>query len=203
MGCTMLKKKFCRALVLILSAALVFLAPRLHAQISAANEPLNASTQQTAPALSLDSLKFLLGNWVGEGTTGSAPGTGYCSFDMGLQSKVIVRKNHAEYPATSGHSAIMHDDLMVIYPDAARHQIRAFYTDNEGHIINYTVTAASDGRSAVFLGDTEAGAARYRLTYAAAKPEHASLTFEIAPPDHPDEFQTYIHASLRRTAEAK
>lgn len=195
MGCTMLKKKFCRALVLILSATLVFLTPRLHAQ--------NASTQQTVPALSVDSLKFLLGNWVGEGTTGGAPGTGYCSFDMGLQSKIIVRKNHAEYPATSGHPAILHDDLMIIYPDAARHQIRAFYTDNEGHIINYTVTAAGDGRSAVFLGDTEAGAARYRLTYTAAKPEHASLTFEIAPPDHPDQFQTYIRASLRRAAETK
>ena len=157
--------------------------------------------QQSAPALNLDSLKFLLGNWAGEGTTGSAPGTGYCSFESGLQSKVIVRKNHAEYPATSGHAAIVHDDLMIIYLDSAQRQIRAFYTDNEGHTINYTVTA-SDG-SAVFLSDTEAGAPLYRLTYIATQPEHVSLTFEIAPPGQPDQFHKYIQARLRKTAETK
>lgn len=162
-----------------------------------------ALAQQATPAVNLDSLKFLLGNWVGEVTTGGTPGSGYCSFETALQSKAIVRKNHAEYPATGNHPPVLHDDLMIIYPDAALHQIRAFYTDNEGHIIHYTVTAASDGSSAVFLGDTEAGAPRYRLTYAVTQPEHISLTFEIAPPGHPDQFHKYIQATLRRTAETK
>lgn len=163
---------------------------------------LSVSAQQSAPAVNLDSLRFLLGNWAGEGTTGSAPGTGYCSFEPGLQSKVIVRKNHAEYPATSGHVAIGHDDLMIIYPNSALRQIRAFYTDNEGHIINYTVTAASD-ESAVFLSDTEVDAPRYRLTYIATQPEHVSLTFEIAPPGQPDQFHKYIQARLRKVNEPK
>lgn len=160
-----------------------------------------AFAQQAAPAASLDSLKFLLGNWVGEGTTGGAAGSGNCSFELALQAKVIVRKNHAEYPATSDRPAGVHDDLMIIYPDAAQHQIRAFYTDNEGHVIHYTVTAASDGKTAVFLSDVETGAPRYRLTYTATQPDNVSLTFEIAPPGHPDQFQKYIQAELRKIAD--
>lgn len=160
--------------------------------------------QQAAPVISLDSLNFLIGNWVGEGSADTGqPGAGYCSFHPGLQGKVIVRKNHAEYPPTSDHPAIVHDDLMIIYPDAARHQIRAFYTDNEGHVIQYTATASTDGKSAVFLGDAEAGAPRYRLTYAITQPDHITITFEIAQPGHPDQFQKFIQGKLRKVAETK
>lgn len=162
-----------------------------------------AFAQQAPLAVNLDSLKFLLGNWAGEGTTGGAAGSGYCSFEPALQAKVIVRKNHAEYPATSDRPAVVHDDLMIIYPDSALHQIRAFYTDSEGHVIHYTVTAAGDSGSAVFLGDAEMGAPRYRLTYAVTQPEHVSLTFEIAPPGHPDEFHKYIQATIRKSPKSE
>ena len=143
---------------------------------------LLAMGQQPGVTENWDSLRFLTGKWVGEGTaeTGQA-GRGYCSFESGLQGKVLVRKNHSEYPATSDHPALVHDDLMVIYPDLFRHQLRAFYTDNEGNVIHYTVTAASDGKKAVFLGDIETGARRFRLTYTVTQPEHMTITFEICP----------------------
>ena len=163
---------------------------------------LAAPAEQTDTSVNGDSLKFLIGKWVGEGTaeTGQA-GTGYCSFEPALQGRVLVRKNHSEYPATKDHPAISHDDLMIIYPDRATQQLRAFYTDNEGNVIHYTVTASGDGKGAVFLGDAEAGARRYRLTYALVQPEHMTITFEMAPPGKPDQFQRLIEGKMRRSAD--
>jgi hypothetical protein len=163
---------------------------------------LTVPAQQTAASVNWDSLKFLLGKWVGEGTaeTGQA-GAGFCSFEAGLQGKVLVRKNHSEYPAANGRPAISHDDLMIIYPDNARQQLRAFYTDNEGNVIDYTVTASSDGRGAMFLGDAEPGAPRYRLSYTLTQPDHMTITFEMAPPGKPDQFQKFIEGKIRRSAD--
>jgi hypothetical protein len=166
-------------------------------------QALTASAQQSAASIKWDSLQFLVGKWVGEGTaeTGQA-GSGSCSFDPGLQGKVLVRKNRSEYPASNGRPAILHEDVMIIYPDAAKQQLRAFYTDNEGNVIHYTVTASSDGKSAVFLGDVDAGARRYRLTYKLAQPDHMTIAFEMAPPGKPDEFQKFIEGKLRKSADA-
>ena len=157
--------------------------------------------QPTATPVTWDSIKFLVGNWVGEGTaeTGQA-GAGSCSFQPALQNTVLVRKNHSEYPATNDHAAIAHDDLMTIYPDRVRQQLRAFYTDNEGHVIHYTVTAASDGKGAVFLGDIEPETPRFRLTYTLNQPDHMTITFEMAPAGKPDQFQKIIEGKMRRSA---
>jgi hypothetical protein len=156
-----------------------------------------AVAQQPA-AVSLDPLKFLVGQWVGEGTAETQQaGAGSCSFQPDLQNKVLVRRNHAEYPAADGHPAIAHDDLMVIYPDAVQHQLRAFYTDNEGHVIHYTVT--SDDRRAVFLGDAAPGQARYRLTYDLTQPAHMTVTLEIASPGNPDRFHKIIEGRMKRS----
>jgi hypothetical protein len=163
---------------------------------------LTMPAQQTAASVNWDSLKFLVGKWIGEGTAETRQaGAGYCSFEVELQGKVLVRKNHSEYPAANGRPAISHDDLMIIYPDQARQQLRAFYTDNEGHVIHYTVTASSDGKGAVFLGDAEPGAPRYRLTYALTQPDHMTITFEMAPPGKPDQFQKFIEGKMHRSAE--
>jgi hypothetical protein len=167
-----------------------------------ATHAVAAPAQQPAASPSVDSLRILLGKWVGEGTAETGqPGAGYCTFEMGLQDKVMVRKNHSEYPASKDHPAIVHDDVMIIYPDRDRQQIRAFYTDNEGHVIHYTVTAASDARSVLFLGDAEAGARRYRLTYTVTQPGHMTVTFEMAPPGQPEQFQKFIEGKLRRSSE--
>ncbi|HKR26683.1 MAG TPA: hypothetical protein VJS11_04480 [Acidobacteriaceae bacterium] len=158
-----------------------------------------AAAQQTPP-VPWQPVKFLLGHWVGEGNSETEQaGAGSCSFEPDLQNKVLIRRNHAEYPAADGHPAIAHDDLMVIYPDAALHQLRAFYTDNEGHVIHYTVTAGSDGLTAVFLGDTEPGHARYRLTYALTQSAHMTITLEMAASDKPDQFRKIIDGKMRRS----
>jgi len=75
--------------MLVLIATLVF-------SVSAQNAPDNR-------------LDFLFGKWVGAAGEKNTP-----LFEAPLNRKIIVRHNHAEY-----NSGAQHDDLMVIYFDAA------------------------------------------------------------------------------------
>lgn len=70
------------------------------------------------PVSNVESLKFLLGKWVGEGTSEAGSGSGVATFEYSLKDKVLVRTNHAEYPATKDHPVVTHDDLMIIYADS-------------------------------------------------------------------------------------
>jgi len=132
-----------------------------------------------APELnSLAALQFLEGKWIGEGSSEVGKGSGFATFEQDLQGKVLVRRNHAEYPAAEGRPAYQHDDLMVIYSDAATKGMRAFYTDNEGHVIHYTVSLSPDGNTLTFLGDAALGAPRYRLTYTRISADRMSIVLE-------------------------
>src|SRR5262249_48896292 len=101
----------------------------------------------------------LLGTW--EARAGEAKG-GF-SLERGLGGKVLVRKNHAEYPAQKDRPAAVHDDLMVVYPEGGA--TRADYYDSEGHVIHYRVTLEPAQKRVVFLSDAQAGAPRFRLSY--------------------------------------
>jgi hypothetical protein len=164
--------------------------------------PTSASASaQPSSDIVWSSLKFLVGTWVGEGTAESGqPGGGYCSFNFELDGKILVRKNHSEYPASSERPAITHDDVMIIYFDRASQSVRAFYTDNEGNVIHYSVSG--DGKSAVFLGDVEPAAPRYRLTYKLTQPGHVTLTFEMAPSDKPDQYRNFVEGKLQKSVTA-
>jgi hypothetical protein len=59
--------------------------------------------------------RFLLGQWVGEGSGQPGKGSGEFSFAIGLQGKVILRTNRAEIAAGNGQAASVHEDLLVIY----------------------------------------------------------------------------------------
>lgn len=146
--------------------------------------------------------QFLLGEWEGEGGGGPGQGAGWFSFTPDLQQTVLVRRNHAQYPATKERPAYAHDDLMVVYLDAEG-KTRAWYTDNEGHVIQYAVTVAPQERRAVFLSDAAPGAPRYRLTYTADDTGRLAIRFEMAPPNRPEAFSTYIQASARRKGDSK
>ncbi len=103
-------------------------------------------TALQGPNAAIESLNFLLGKWVGEGTAerGQA-GSGSCSCGRGLQDKVL---SHAEYPP-------------------------------------------ADGRPR-----------RCGLMYTVRRPGHMTITFEMAPPGKPDQFQKFIDGKLRRSNEA-
>jgi hypothetical protein len=162
-----------------------------------------AATAPAAPAASgpLDGLSFLLGTWTAGANAGvHGTGAGSTTFGRSLQGRVIVRTNHAEYPASGDRPATKHDDLMVIYA-AGGGAPEADYYDNEGHKIHYTI-AVPDSNHVVFLGDTSDAGPRFRLTYSRRDETIVDGRFEMAPPGHPDAFQDYLHWEMHRPGNA-
>jgi len=156
-----------------------------------------ALAQQSSKSTGWAGWEPFIGFWVGAGD--STQGTSSFSFLPDLRDKILVRKNHADYPATKDRPAIVHDDLMIVSGenDASR---RAVYFDNEGHVIEYAVSVAPDGRSLVFLSLAAAHAPRYRLAYFRQGPDRLRITFEIAPPGKPEAFALYLEGVCRRKA---
>jgi hypothetical protein len=139
--------------------------------------------------------QFLIGEWTGEG--GGQPGTAFAgdfSFTPELQGAILVRRSFAEYPAANGRPAFRHDDLTVVYRDAASRQLKATYWDSEGHMIPYAMLAAANG--VVFESEAPRSATRYRLTYTSAGKGQVKIRFELAAPGK--DFAAYIEASARR-----
>jgi hypothetical protein len=141
---------------------------------------------------------FLVGNWIGEASGQPGKGSGSFSFGWDLQKKVLVRRNRAEYPGTQGRPAVVHEDLMVVYRAAGGGPTRAIYFDNEGHVINYAATFSADKRTLVFQSEAAPGTPRFRLSYAKRRDDAVDITFEIAPPDNPEAFKTYLQGGARR-----
>ena len=146
-------------------------------------------------------VQILVGDWTGEGGGGPGQGAGSFSFKPDLQGKILVRKNHAEYPAAKERAAYVHDDLMVIYRETPEAALRAIYFDTEGHTIRYEVLAAAGGDGVVFVSGAEPSAPRYRLTYTRVDQDRLKIKFEIAPPGKPEQFTTYIEAGGHRARE--
>jgi len=142
---------------------------------------------------------FLLGEWEGTGSGHPGQGSGKFTFKPDLQRRVLVRTNYAEYPATKDRPAFRHDDLMIVYPETSSEPTKAIYFDSEGHVIRYIVTVNESKKTATFRSDPQPGALSYRLTYVGKGPDTVSIKFEIAPPDKPEQFQTYIEASASRS----
>lgn len=137
-------------------------------------------------------LEFLLGHWIGvTGEKDSQPGAGQgaFSFELQLDRKIMVRRNHAGYD-----SGAAHDDLMVIYLDPPDATPRAIDFDSEGHVIRYHLAFPS-ANTAVFETDETQPGPRYRLSY---RLEQGSLNgkFEIA--QSGAGYQTYLSWTSRK-----
>jgi hypothetical protein len=143
-------------------------------------------------------LQFLVGDWVGEGGGSPGQGAGEFSFQPDLQGRILVRKNFAAYPATKDRPASRHDDLTIVYRESEGGPLKAIYFDNEGHVINYAVTAPSGKDSVELLSDASPSGPRFRLTYSKAGADAVGIRFEMAPPGKPDAFSTYIEAKAKR-----
>ncbi len=155
--------------------------------------PVGAATPEA-----LEPLRFLLGDWQADG--GGKPGEarGGFTFALGLQDRVLVRTNYAEYPAAAGKTASRHDDLMVLYATEAG-ELRADYYDSEGHVIHYVGTSPAAGEL-VLVSEISGSAPRFRLTYRRGADGALGGSFEVAPPGKPDSFEPYLTWTSRRKA---
>jgi len=138
-------------------------------------------------------VEFLLGNWIGEGgakDTDLEAGQGAFSFELQLNRKIMVRRNHAGYD-----SGVQHDDLMVIYLEEPNDTPRAIYFDTEGHVIRYNLTFPS-ANAVTFASEGASPGPRYRLSYRLDERGSLKGKFEIAPPGA--EYKTYLSWSARK-----
>jgi hypothetical protein len=156
------------------------------------------SAQVPSSKTALDDLKFLIGDWEAVGGGDPGVGKGGFSFTLDLQSKIIIRRSYADYPATTNRPAMRHDDLMVIYFDESAHQTFANFFDTEGHQIKYRVTTSADRQSVVFMSEPVQSQPRYRLSYTASRDGNLNGTFDIAPPGQPETFKNYLQWTGRK-----
>jgi hypothetical protein len=137
---------------------------------------------------------WLMGAWKGEGAGKPGQGEGTFAFSFDLNGEVIVRRSHSEYPATQNKPDVMHDDLMIIYPDISGNQDRAIYFDNEGHVINYAVTFSD--KSIVLRSEKSGNSPIFRLTYTLIDNETVTTSFEMS--QDGEKFVTYIEGKSKR-----
>ena len=139
-------------------------------------------------------LRFLVGEWVGEG--GGLPGqtSGAASFRFELDGKALVRRGHADMAATKDRPASRHEDLMSIFSEGG--VLKAHYLDNEGLVIRYRVAEVPGG--VAFTSEPAPGPG-FRLSYLKKGEGLVTVRFEIAPPSKPEAFWVYLEALTRKT----
>jgi len=151
---------------------------------------IHAANQPESPRFG-PQWKALLGNWESEPGPGSS---GVCGFHFDLAEHVIVRTNLAKLSA----GAPVHQDLMILSPEAAPEKACAVYYDNEGHVIDYTAEWSGDGNTLTLTSKSGPGA-QFRLKYTKAGTDAFNVTFEFAPPGQPGAYKTYTSGKIKRT----
>lgn len=156
-----------------------------------------ANSQNNPNTDKWESYRFLLGEWVGEGSGQPGQGEGGSTFTLDLKDNILVRKSYNNIPATEDRPAVEHEDMMVIYhdPGMAAH---AMYWDNEGHSIAYGVRSSSNGDSLIFLSQGSQQTPGFRLTYEKLATDSLKVSFEFAPPGKPDAFSLYTSGIIYR-----
>jgi len=143
-------------------------------------------------------LRFLVGTWTGRGSGKPGEATSaVASFAFDLDKQILVRKNRAEFAPKPGEKkAEVHEDLMVIYPAPGSSGFRAVYFDNEGHVINYTISFPGKKSSAVLESEASDKAPRFRLVYEPGPDGALNNEFLIAPPG--GTFKSYVKGTMKK-----
>jgi hypothetical protein len=121
---------------------------------------------------------WLLGDWTGVGKGNPGEGVGTFSFTTDLDSNILVRKSHSEYPDRASAKTLIHNDLMIVYSDKAGIPSKAIYFDNEGHSINYSITYHD--HSITLLSEEIQGMPIFRLTYTLIEDGKMNTRFEMS-----------------------
>jgi hypothetical protein len=139
---------------------------------------------------------YLIGEWVGENSGQPGAGEGKFSFQTDLDGRILVRKSSTKYPATTSSSELVHNDLMIIYPNGADNTQEAIYFDNEGHTIKYKISFTD--KAIVLTSDIIPNAPRFRFTYTAIDGKTVNASFEMASPQAPEEFKMYLEGKANK-----
>jgi len=142
-----------------------------------------------------DKFQYLIGDWKSSGNSGEA--NSYFSFQKDLNNKILVRKNHAEYPSRDTIPPIIYDDLLIIYLENGKPG-KAIYFDNEEHSIYYIINYNDSDNSIIFTSDVVKDFPRFQLTYFKIDEENVYIKFEITPPGNPDSFSTYLEGKAHK-----
>ena len=81
---------------------------------------------------------------------------------------------------------------MIIYPAAKF--TRAIYFDNEGHVINYSVSSNTD--TLTFISEKVKSSPVFRLRYIKKSSTELLVTFEMASPDKQESFTPYLSGTI-------
>ena len=138
-------------------------------------------------------VRFLAGEWKGEGDGQAGQSSGVATFRFELEGKALVRRSYADMAAANGRPAAHHEDLMTVFSEGG--QLRAIYFDNEGHVIRYAVTANPEG--VIFTSEAAPGPC-FRLSYLRKSETIVNVRFEIAPPNAPEAFKIYLEGVTRK-----
>ncbi len=133
---------------------------------------------------------ILIGEWIGEGSGQPGQNEGKFSFHTDLDGKILVRKNHTVFPETPKSKAMIHDDLLIVYPGTADGTQEAIYFDNEGNTIKYKVSFNEN--SIIFTSEVTPNVPRFRLSYIIIDKKTVNITFEMTSPQAPDDFKKYL-----------
>ena len=158
--------------------------------------PVSAQPQAGKTDNPFDPIRFLVGDWMGEGTAKPGQGKGSFSIKEDLGGAVMVRRDHTDYPAANNNPAFSLDVFMTIYSEGG--QLRAIFFDSEKHVIHYTALSVVPGTSVQFVSRQAPGAPTFRLTYTKTGSDKMSVKFETAPAGKPDSFSTYAEGSAQR-----
>lgn len=158
----------------------------------AASAPAPASPPAPAPVVvhadpTFDPLRGLIGTW--QGTDPEHHTTGGFTFMPELGGKVLVRRSTNDGPK------VHHEDLLVVFATPAG--LRASYWDNEGHVIDYAVTASGDHIE--WLSDDLANQPRFKLTNDLHGADELAIDFAVKMPGAAD-FQHYVGGVVHRVA---
>ena len=132
--------------------------------------------------------KLLQGEWTAQDNASE----GVAKFYFDLDKNIIVRENHVEFAARNGKPSSVHDDLMIIYP--SEKFTKAIYFDNEGHVINYSVSSNAD--TLTFISERMKGAPVFRLSYVKISALELLIRFDIAQPEKPEVFIPYLSGTI-------
>jgi len=141
---------------------------------------------------------YLLGEWIVDGKGDPGEAKGWFTLKTDLDKNILVRTNHAEFPAIKDRPATTHDDLMIVYAGNDETSAKAIYLDNEKHVINYKVSYNEAENAIILTSDANEGAPRFRFTYKKIDDKKIKTVFEIAPPGKPDSFTVYVEGTAHR-----